>query len=104
MELRSDQRSNLGFINGNGATDMEKAMHNSLVNSQKGSGRRVCISTYFNAADSKSDNRFALSGSVFYLWITDVKDGATYFGLEVQVSMKGPRIQKRRKVTPSKNQ
>ena len=32
------------------------------------------------------------------------KDGATYFGLEVQVSMKGPRTQKRPKVTLSKNE
>ena len=37
-----------------------------LVNSQKGSDTRVCVSTYFDTADSKSGNRLALSDPVCY--------------------------------------
>ena len=37
-----------------------------LVNSQKGSDTRVCVSTYFDTADSKSGNRLALSDPVSY--------------------------------------
>ena len=37
-----------------------------VVNSQKGSNTRVCVSTYFDTADSKSGNRLALSDTVSY--------------------------------------
>ena len=41
-------------------------INNSLVNSQKGSDTRVCVSIYFDATDSKSGNRLALSDPVSY--------------------------------------
>ena len=60
-----------------GPLDPEKAMgggiHHpthplplTLVNSQKGSNTRVCVSTYFDTADSKSGNRLVLSDPVSY--------------------------------------
>ena len=43
----------------------------------------MCVSTYFDAADSKSGNRFAPSGLVFYLWNTDVHKNNPFIAFSV---------------------